>query len=219
MISVLTALAGTAAVTLHLIGIIRHQTYLTHWGIDVGLFPKTTDWLLTNGFHGLLDETVTLLSVVLSNLAWVAVAFWAVSAYIKLLEWTEAHTPPLDRGSLSPFARKLAAVVDQMRLPALATAAVVVSLAVFLMLMLIPAALGEWSAKAAIRRATPEYLKGCAASKYPCVSVMDNDRVVMTGYLLDSSPSHLAIFDAATQRGRSINRGTLEVRSTRAPGE
>lgn len=77
----------------------------------------------------------------------------------------------------------------------------VVHCALFLLtaFMAVPAALGETAGKSAAENEALEYGKGCQLSKMSCVELKREGEVIATGFVLDSSPSHIAIFDAQAQ--------------------
>lgn len=86
MLSLATALVAVGTVTLHLIGDVRHRHYLNYWGIDAGLFPKTADWILINGYYGVVDRFVAILIAILGNLHWLAAAAVILGLYGFILQ-------------------------------------------------------------------------------------------------------------------------------------
>lgn len=216
-LSLCTALVATGTVTLHLIGDVSHRQYLKHWGIDAGLFPKTTDWILINGYYGVVDRFVAILIAILGNLHWLAAAAVIVGVYVFVLlspaRCTSGEAPawllrqPEWRGRL----------IRQMLLTALFVSVVPCALFLLTAFMVVPAALGETAGKAAAESEALEYRKGCQLSKITCVELRREGDVIATGFVLDSSLSHLAIFDAQAQRGRVLALDKLEVMSNRTP--
>lgn len=83
--------------------------------------------------------------------------------------------------------------------------------------MVIPDALGAASGKAHAEREAAEFKKGCEKSKQPCVELKKGGETVGLGFVLDRSPSYIAIFDTQPQRARVIPRNALEMISRRAP--
>jgi hypothetical protein len=82
MLSLLTAFVAAGSVTLHLIGDVSHRRYLSHWGIDSGLFPKSTDWILINGYYGVVDRFLSILGAMLGNLHWLAATAVILGLYV-----------------------------------------------------------------------------------------------------------------------------------------
>lgn len=215
VISLLTALVASGTVALHLIGVVRHRVYLHHWGIDAGLFPKATDWLLINGYYGLVDRFVAILVVILSNFHWVFAAALALGLYLKILLSPAAAgsgEPPKWLLRLPEWARRM---IRQMLLTTLVVSALPLGIFLFTALMVIPAVLGEKAGEAAAKADTVEYAKGCEKSKHQCVQLTRNGELIAKGFILDDSPAQIAIFEPERQRGRTIPRDGLEMMSTR----
>lgn len=74
-------------VALHLMGSAYHRTYLKNWGIDNGLFEKTTDWLLVSAHYVLVDRTALLLNLLAKHM----VALFGITAMIALGLWVARH--------------------------------------------------------------------------------------------------------------------------------
>ncbi|WP_220092651.1 hypothetical protein, partial [Enterococcus sp. HPCN18] len=70
ILSLLTALVAAGTIALHLIGAIIHRQYLRHFAISSDLFPKPVDWILINGYYGLVDRFILFLVTVAGNLPW-----------------------------------------------------------------------------------------------------------------------------------------------------
>ena len=216
-LSALTAIAAAGTTALHLIGEVQHRQYLQYWNVDANLFPKPVDWILINGYYGVFDRMAATLTVVLANLPWLAVATVILGLYLFLLRSPVASgsgEPPAWLLRLPQWGQRL---IRQLLLTALFVAVVPLALFLLAIFMAIPAVLGETAGKAAAQSEAVEYMKGCDNSKIPCVELRREGEVVATGFLLESSPSHIAIFDAQSQRGRVLALEKLEVLSSRAP--
>ena len=83
--------------------------------------------------------------------------------------------------------------------------------------MVTPSVLGEASGTAHAKRETLDFKKGCENSKQPCIELRKGGEVLGSGFVLDSSSSHIAIFDALLQRARIIPRDAVELISGRTP--
>ncbi len=68
MLSLLTALVAVDTVTLHVVGVASHRAYLQYWGIDAGVFPRSTDLVLINGYYGLVNQSALAFLGILANL-------------------------------------------------------------------------------------------------------------------------------------------------------
>lgn len=219
MLSLSTAIVAAGTVTLHLIGDVRHRFYLKYWGIDASLFPKTTDWILINGYYGVVDRFIAILGAILGNLHWFVASAVILGFYIFILlspiGGTAAEVPAwLLR---QPAWRRR--FIRQMLLTILFASAIPCALILLTAFMAVPAALGETAGRAAAEKEAVEYRKGCELSRSPCVELKRGGDVVATGFVLDSSPSHIAIFDAQAQRTRILAVEKLEMMSSRTPTE
>lgn len=77
--------------------------------------------------------------------------------------------------------------------------------------MAVPAAFGETAGKAAAIAHASEIQKGCNQSKIPCAELKSGRETIAKGYVLDSSLSHIAIFDVDLQRARVLPLDKLEL--------
>lgn len=70
---------------MHLVGDVRHRVYLDYWQVDAGLFPKPADWLLINGYYGLVDLAFQLLLRIFSNFVWYLLLSLPLGLYVYAL--------------------------------------------------------------------------------------------------------------------------------------
>lgn len=216
-LSLLTAIVAAGTVTLHLIGDVRHRHYLKYWNVDAGLFPKAADWILINGYYGVVDRFIAILAAMLSNLYLLAVATVILGVYLFILLSPVAGASGDAPAWLLRQPEWRRRLIRQLLLTALFVSVLPCALFLLTAFMAVPAALGETAGKAAAENEAVEYMKGCQASKIPCVELRREGEVIATGFVLDSSPSHIAIFDAQAQRGRILALEKLEVLSSRMP--
>lgn len=216
-LSLFTALVAAGTVTLHLIGDVSHRQYLKYWGIDAGLFPKTADWILINGYYGVVDRFITILIAMLGNVHWLAAAAVILGVYVFILLSPASGASGDASAWLLRQPEWRRRLIRQMLLTALFVGVVPCALFLLTAFMAVPATLGETAGRAAAENEASEYRKGCQSSKIPCVELKGEGGVISTGFVLDSSPSHIAIFDARLQRGRVLALEKLEVVSSRVP--
>ncbi|QNP48150.1 hypothetical protein [Diaphorobacter aerolatus] len=216
-LSLLTALVAAGTVTLHLIGDVRHRQYLKYWNVDAGLFPKTADWILINGYYGVVDRFIYILAAVFDNLYWLFIATIISGLYLFILLSPTAGASGEAPAWLLRQPEWRRRLIRQMLLTALFMSVMPCALFLLTAFMVVPAALGETAGKAAAESDLAEYMKGCQTSKIPCVELQREGTTIATGFVLDSSPSHIAIFDAQAQRGRVLALEKIEVLSSRAP--
>lgn len=212
LLSAATVLVATSTVVLHVIGATRHQNYLNFWGINHGLFPKTTDWTLINGYYGVFDRFVAILSATLSNLHWVVIVSIILGIYIFLL-LTPIGGPakkPAWFDRLSPSWQRL---FRQVMLTAICVLISPIALLVVTTFIAIPAAFGETAGKSAAEREASEYKKGCELANFPCVELSKDGSIIATGFVLEINPSHIAIFDEKLQRARVLPMENVAITS------
>ncbi|MGE6335729.1 hypothetical protein ACQKEU_02405 [Acidovorax sp. NPDC077664] len=188
-----------------------------YWNIDAGLFPKSTDWILINGYYGVVDRSIAMLAAMFGNAHWLLVAAVILGAYLFILmspiASTSAGAPPWLLKQ-PEWCRRL---IRKLLLSALFFSAMPCALFLLTAFMAVPAALGETAGKAAAESDAIEYMKECQVSKMPCVELQREGKAIATGFILDSSPSHIAIFDAKEKRSRILVMDKLEVLSNRMP--
>lgn len=215
MLSLIAAVVASGTATLHLIGDVRHRSFLQYWDVDPGLFPKPTDWILINGYYGVVDRFISVGVALLSNLHWLALAAVILGLYIFVLLSPLNGVPGVPSQWLlrqPEWARRL---LRQMVLTALFVTVAPLALIMLTAFMAVPAALGELAGKSAAESASAEFTKGCGTSRTFCTELKKNGETVATGFLLDSSSSHIAIFDVQMQRSRVLPLEGLEVISGR----
>ena len=215
-----SALVGVAAVLLHLIGNAVHQSYLDKWGVDAGQFPKSTDWLVIQGYYGLWNALGVALLSLMSNVLWVIVAGTLLALYVAALKskwnplenwesevprWVARWPESVRKGLLLALMGGLISIV---LIP------VMFSLFVFAGL---PALVGKGIGEELAVRQARDFSRGCAASKSACIRLLKGDVLVSEGYLIDSSDSHIALLDSTLKKARVIERAGLELQATRYP--
>ncbi|MEX8193584.1 hypothetical protein [Comamonas guangdongensis] len=210
MLRVLTVFVAIGTVALHLIGDVRHRQYLHYWGIDAGLFPKTTDWILINGYYGIVDRFAVILTAIFGNIHWLLVATVVIGVYVFVLQTPVSKTP----GKLTNWVLRRAEWQQRLAryivLTAMAVAMMPLTLILLTALMVIPAALGESGGEAAAASQKAELIKGCWQPRTPCVEIKKDGVTVANGFVIDTSASYIAIFDTEIQRSRVIPLEKME---------
>lgn len=220
----LSALAGATAalvavgtVLLHMTGAVMHVRYLSYWGIDADLFPKSTEWTLLHGYYGLFERGVTVLRAVWAQLLTSLAALIGVALYFAAL------LSPLDFG-----AGATARFIDKLpeRLRGFARR-FVMSMMLFLFLLGLVlllvvvmgtlGAVGETAGRSMAERNAEDFKKGCTQSRSQCVELRRDGTALLKGYVLDSSESHIAIFDVELRQARALPRDGVEMVTTRSP--
>lgn len=210
----LTVASGTL---LHFFGHVAHELYLSTWGIDPGLFPKSLYWTAVNGYYTVFDRimaTFTALTEDGRKFGALAACVSAIVIYIYALslfngkkkdrplpKWVE-RLPQWLRGLLASLG--IAAITVSLIPALLAWAAIV---------MAIPGLLGESRGKSAALEDYKTFLKGCekAAVTHRCFELQKDGVKSAKGFLIDSSETHVAMFDVDLKKARVLERKGLEL--------
>ena len=216
--AIATASVGVGAVLLHAIGSIRHNVFLAQFGMDADLFPKSADWLMLYGFYGVFNRANWGLIFLRQHWYWLPVVWIALGLYLFVLK------TPVGEGEPGPFTlwlkRKGAWAKRLLLSLILSWLAVWVSIVALLLVWLATVfigVVGETAGLATAEMAKEDYAKGCEKSKSKCVVLLKGGQTVASGYVLDSSVSHIAIFDPEERDARSLPReGTEVIWKTRA---
>lgn len=215
LLSFLTAFVATGTIALHLIGVVRHRQYLHFWGIDADLFPKATDWILINGYYGIVDRFSVILKTIIENWHWLGIASILIGAYIFVLQTPASNTP----GKLKEWVLRRAEWQQRLAryifLTTMAVAMTPLTLILLTAFMVIPAALGESGGTASAESMKIELMKGCELAKIVCIELRKDEKVISKGFVLDTSASYVAIFDTKIQRSRVIPLENIELVATR----
>ena len=191
--------------------------YLQYWGFDAGVSPKSTDLVLINGYYGLVNQSALAFLGILANFGLLAAAAVGVALYLFVL------LSPWDAGSgaVVKWLTGRVAWVQRLARYLAGTFLVAVIIPVVLIawtaVLIAPDAVGAGSGKAHAEREAAEFARGCERSKHMCVELKKGGVALGSGFVLDGSPSSIAILDAQLKRARVIPREAVELISGRAP--
>ncbi|MGY8817958.1 MAG: hypothetical protein ACKVLM_00990 [Pseudomonadales bacterium] len=197
---VFTPVLGAAAYSFfYLTGAVHSETFLHHYGVSTGLFPKSpTDQMFT-AYGALLQTGLNWINVV-KNPTIIFSAF-ALSvllvAEIALLSWLPN----------TKFVKKASSALEAKRLIKIPVSILLISGSILIalfslpfvanILLLAPALAGLNSAELTYKRTDRLYEQGCASAKKlseSCVAVYDNDDIIAQGFLITSSQTHAALY-------------------------
>jgi hypothetical protein len=218
-LAVTTVLVATATVLLHLLGMEVHRTYLAAWNINSTQFPKSTDWLLLNGYHGVWNGIAMLFLAMVQNFHWWVAGAITFVFYVWLL--TSAWNPFSDLGekfswiqNLPNWLRRLGLLISVGTL--MSALLVPITLALFILIG-IPAQTGSAIGEKIFESHYKQISKGCAVSKSRCIQILKNGTPHSSGFVLDVSATHLAYFDTGLLRARAIPLEGIEIRAMHLP--
>lgn len=197
--------AAIGGVSLHLMGQAAHRVYLNQMGVNAGHFPKTTDWFVINGYYSLAELFLVFVKAFSAHTWQIMLSILALSLYMYCMEklggWVRAKDP----------ARRLAGLpawVSDLTRNLFASTFVLVGIPIAIMfvmiILLLPAVVGETAGKDVAARELVRFASGCDRDKSNasvlCSQIVLDGKVLATGYIIDASQSHVAIFDPATRR-------------------
>lgn len=219
MLATLTFFAGVATVLLHLMGVVIHRTYLAAWGISSNQFPKSTDWLLTNGYYGIWNGVVLLFSTMIENpIPTVCiVAFIVFYIWLFLTSWDPISYASKRMTKLQKLPQSLRQLLLWSSVVAMSTAFLVWATAVLAILWGVPAHAGKLVGDAIVAQDIRDFSKGCSASKRPCIEILRAGSRLGKGYILDGSVTHLAYFDIERHRARIVPLDSLDIQAVAPP--
>lgn len=211
IVGTLSVMVAVGTVLLHAVGTIAHTRYLWSWGVDPNLFPKTTDWNLIFGYYALFDRAFAALSGVVGELLWFIGAALLAAAYVTLLLSVGSGESEGMKRILNALPARFRSGAKRFILTFLVLCLLPFALAVITSLMAVPGALGESAGRSFSEKKLADFKKGCAQSLAPCVEVRRDGNPLATGYLLDSSASHVAILEISSKHARTIPLAGVEL--------
>lgn len=215
LLSLIATVVTLGGVTLHLMGSATHTTYLSHWGLDAGLFPKATDWMLINGYSTAFDRGIAFFKLMSANAVGSLAMFFVASVSWALFQSSvnsgkQPAQLEIPRAGARNFLRNgLVALL-------MGCSVFLLSLAL-LTIAAVPVAMGAATGKAAVEREMRDFAKGCEEAISSCIELKKGSELIGVGFILDSSPTHIAIFDVNLQKARSIPREGVETVAARMP--
>jgi hypothetical protein len=208
------AIAAIGGVAFHFMGLVGHIAYLRNWGIDAGLFPKPVDWLMVNGATAVADRTVVVLAAMetsLGKLLLLALLFFVLFSIAFRFGIASAQRAPqipkssATRDTTSPWWRSVGFGV---MVTTSMFGAVPIAMLFVAVLILFPAVMGDTYGATVAQRERKVFDGGCQAAGHvaQCVEVRKGDQLLVRGFLIESSQTHVALYDPATHRARAIPR-------------
>lgn len=212
--------AGIAAVgglVLHMMGYVSHRNYLAAWGLDPGLFPKPADAIIIQGFYAVVDRTITMFSVVGERVEQLLIAAGIMTVVLFLAIVLSRLVEQQARTRVSRLSSRFPKWCSDFWV-SLAVTYIVVGVVPFVLafvviVLAIPAFLGESYGHAAAERDRARYLTGCQqkAGTQGCIELNKDGKIAVRGFLIESSESHIAIFDVSEKRARALERSGTEL--------
>jgi hypothetical protein len=211
-IAAVISVAGGAA--LHFLGYVTHMAYLRTWGIDSDLFPKSIDWIYVNGYYTLFDGLNKIFTAFAEGWKKVAVLGLCSALYIFLLIRTgKKEKRNLGREWRSRLPEWLHDLLLSAGIVGGFALVIPLALASAIILLALPALLGESRGRDTAIQELASFHVGCENqnTRNTCLELRKDGRSIVRGFLIDSSESHIAIFDVAIKRPRIFERAGTEM--------
>lgn len=206
----IAALLTAGSVCLHAIGAIAHRTFLNEMGVPPELFPKDVSWILINGFYAVFDRWNLLFKAYFDR-PWQSILYGISVSVVLLAYWYLYRWNP----EKIEWNRKLPlwtrAALRFVSLCIVIGGSLPVAVAFVLLLMFAIGAPGEFAGKAQAEKLRERYAKGCS-SEVPCTYVRREEKLLLTGRVLDASQTHIAIYDPKAKLTHILETRGLELR-------
>jgi hypothetical protein len=197
--------AAIGGVSLHLMGQVTHRVYLQQMGVSAGHFPKTADWLVINGYYTLGTRFLALMKAFFAHTLLIALTIFVFGVYMYGMEvlgrWLKTKAPALKLAGLPAWAFD---VIRNLLASAFVLIGFPVAIMLVMMIFLLPAAVGEIAGKDVAAKDMTRFVADCGSGESNasanCSQIVMDGKVLATGYVVDASQSHVAIFDPATRR-------------------
>lgn len=214
-IAKLLASIGTiGGVVMHLIGYITHQSYLATWGIDSGLFPKPVDDIAMTGYYAVMDRSVSILSVIQTEAWKLLVPGVAIMVYaFVLLRLNRSNKREKIVRVFQKIPDWVGDLAKSLGVTIVALGSVPIALFITIFVLFIPAVFGASYGRSLAEREQQKYVAGCtqADAGTKCIELRKDGKPIARGFMLESSTSHVALFDVNEMKARAIERAGAEL--------
>lgn len=211
-----TAIAG-GSIALHFLGHISHETYLTQFGLDAEIFPKSIYWNEVHGYYAFFERGTTITIAFFENVGKQWKAFLAItivlSAYLfaalmasKLIEANKTKTWTVK------FPQWIKALILSVSVSFGIFSAIPIAMLAIMIFWALPGLIAESYGKVAAQKDFSAFIKGCDTPEkgYSCFELIKDKTIIAKGFLIDSSDSHIAFFDANTKHAQIFERKGTE---------
>ncbi|WP_137886641.1 hypothetical protein [Pseudomonas sp. 2FE] len=184
---------------IYLIGVVYHQTWVTHFSVGASFFEKSTTDYFIYAYTALIHICGNWLNVladpwiVLSTLG--TVAF--LVAEIVLLIWLSRPNNTPSANSIFSKNKKLGILIAITALSTSITLILLLLPAAANLFLITPAYTGYKAAQLSIEKNMPTYSLGCEKVEKRqdyCVRLLDGDIEIARGFVIDSSSERIALY-------------------------
>lgn len=213
-VKLVAALGSVGGVLLHLIGYIGHLSYMSAWGLESGPFRKDLDEILLMGYLAIMDRSNNALSLI-GDQKWTILGVWIALTGYAFLIFRLDTTDKRDRAK--HFFQRLPDWVSDLLRSVLGStmtfALFPAGLFFVLFVTALPVSIGNSFGNSLADTEYKKFVAGCehVTRGNRCLEIRKDGKLIAHGFVIDSSASHIALFDVDLQRARTIVREGTEV--------
>lgn len=209
-------ISALSVYAVHLTGKTIHEVYLEKFGIDPNLFPRSLDDIATLGQIGLIDRLTVVLGLLVKQLEAKGMWIWFAGSLIFFFIYCANRFFPKRSSKQKYFPRLvwwLRDAIKSVGLMAFVMFCLVYAYVLWVLLLLLPVALGQSFADERHKHDVELFNKGCQTSaNRHCVQLLKSDKLITEGFVIDSSTTHIALYDVKTKQSRAMERVGTELR-------
>jgi hypothetical protein len=218
VVAVGTVVLAVGAAVLHYMGITSHHFRLMLLRVEPDLFPKQVDMLMVHGLYATTGRLMAVFSSIDEAALWhflliLGIVFTGVLAGALLLKGVGRRVgSSTGNASASPLRKKIQESLGNASVAAAMVIGVPYAVLVLTMLLLIAVTVGRSAAAATVENELRAWSMGCEQAKSfdGCLTVSNGREALAKGFLIDSSDSHIAIFDIHLCKAVTLQRdGTV----------
>ncbi|MBD7952731.1 hypothetical protein H9654_00805 [Stenotrophomonas sp. Sa5BUN4] len=207
LIGAMAALATIIGFVFHGCGHVEDVTYLRQWGIGDGVFERSADWKIVNGYYAVILQGLGVFSAIPWGLG--AVVFVMLAVGFLLLRLPSREPPQWSTRCIAALPGWLKLISRSMALSAAAIYLMITVFTCVLLLSALPGIIGERSGKerAALHKAA---LQSVADDEFD--ELWEGGERIAYGVMIASSPTRYAIYDHNLKAVRVVSSSDVELR-------
>jgi len=208
MLAVPITIAGAA---IHVCGYSAQVGYLRVFNIDPDGFPRSTDWLMFNGYYSAFERVAWLAGAMKSWIAVFVVLY--VTLLVTIFRWKPAKRTPPEWIRRLDTSKNIWFLFANFLGSAIGLGVVWISVMIAALLLAMPGIAGESAGKRMARDRIAEYVEGCSASN-PCSEIFGHPSGPSRGFVVATSAEHVAIFVPESMAVEIIERAGTRIVSS-----
>lgn len=211
-----TLLASLAYGSCYVTGLVYHLTYMSEFDIPPDLFRKTSVEYFFYAYLAWLESMPSWLDTIAGDFGPVALLFLLISGTVGLsaiLVAASAHSG-IKRIQIKLQASRMMHLVGALlAFPLIVTVSLIFLLIALIFLAILPAWIGEQGASKTVARDQAKFSNKCLLSngKPRCMDLVEDDKVLATGYVLQASERHIALLTSDGVKIFPLNDRVLQL--------